>query len=331
MGARRVAGSMARRDGRRRHGRYQSNCNALAQPGYSMRKSSLWPLLQNPLTNASQPYFESELTNRWFDYGGTTVVRADQWIRLASAHPSEAGWLFSRTPLTATNFEITVEFKIHGTSSLFGDGMAMWITKERAEMGSVFGMKDRFEGLGIFFDTYKNNRPGVVFPYIMAMIGDGQTPYDQANDGKANELASCSVRGLRNADVPTKVKVTYFRDKLLRVEIQYKKEDDWVECFEVKDAKLPGIAYLGFSAETGELSDNHDIVKIETKNLYSPSGQLGNSGDKSRRAGRGKRGKPKSVGIGFFGYLWRLILLVAFVGVAYIGFTAYRTRRNDRF
>lgn len=72
--------------------------------------------------------------------------------------------------------------------------MAMWMTKERAQQGPVFGSTDKFEGLGIFVDTYKNNRPGTVFPYVMAMQGDGQTTYDQANDGKANELAGCSVR-----------------------------------------------------------------------------------------------------------------------------------------
>jgi len=71
--------------------------------------------------------------------------------------------------------------------------MALWLTKQRAQAGPVFGSVDRFEGLGIFIDTYKNNRPGVVFPYIMAMLGDGHTSYDKENDGKANELAGCSV------------------------------------------------------------------------------------------------------------------------------------------
>ena len=69
----------------------------------------------------------------------------------------------------------------------------MWVTKERAEQGTVFGMKDRFEGLGIFFDTYRNNRPGTVFPYVMAMVGDGQTAYNKENDGRDQELAGCSV------------------------------------------------------------------------------------------------------------------------------------------
>lgn len=70
----------------------------------------------------------------------------------------------------------------------------MWLTKERAQPGPVFGHADKFEGLGIFFDTYKNNRPGVVFPYVMGMMGDGKTEYDSGNDGKANEIGGCSVR-----------------------------------------------------------------------------------------------------------------------------------------
>ena len=120
-------------------------------------------------------------------------MRADQYIRLTSDLPSQKGYVFSRVPLTATNWEVELEFKIHGRGNLHGDGFAMWVTKERATPGHVFGHVDRFEGLGIFFDTYKNNRPGVVFPYVMAMMGDGQTDYDAAADGKANEIGGCSV------------------------------------------------------------------------------------------------------------------------------------------
>jgi mannose-binding lectin 2 len=89
--------------------------------------------------------------------------------------------------------QIEIEFKIHGQASLYGDGMAIWLTKQRAQQGTVFGFMDKFEGLGILIDTYKNNRPGVVFPYVMAVTGDGNTPYDKDNDGKANELAGCPV------------------------------------------------------------------------------------------------------------------------------------------
>jgi hypothetical protein len=134
------------------------------------------------------------MQNRWFDYGGDAVIRTDKYVRLTGDIGSRAGWVFSRVPLTATNWEIEVEFKISGTGTLYGDGMAMWLTKQRAQGGNVFGFQDKFDGLGVFIDTYKNNRPGIVFPYVMAMLGDGQTVYDKENDGKANELAGCSVR-----------------------------------------------------------------------------------------------------------------------------------------
>ena len=86
-----------------------------------------------------------------------------------------------------------VEFKIHGAGHLHGDGMAIWFTEERAQSGKVFGSKDNFNGLGIFIDTYKNGRAGVVFPYVMAMLGNSSVSYDKDHDGKDNELAGCSV------------------------------------------------------------------------------------------------------------------------------------------
>ncbi len=48
-----------------------------------------------------------------------------------------------------------VEFKVSGESTnLFGDGLAIWISKERAQPGPVFGSVDNFEGFALFLDTY---------------------------------------------------------------------------------------------------------------------------------------------------------------------------------
>ncbi|GAB7360124.1 hypothetical protein MBLNU230_g7887t1 [Neophaeotheca triangularis] len=279
----------------------------------------------------SSPYLDSDMQSRWFDFGGSTIVRADKHMRLTSDHPSKSGWIFSRVPLTATNWEIEFEFKISGKGNLFGDGFAMWVTKDRAEQGSVFGMKDRFEGLGIFFDTYKNNRPGVVFPYVMAMVGDGQTSYDQANDGKANELAGCSARGIRNTEIPTKARITYFQEKTLTMDLMYKKEDEWTRCFEVPGVKLPGVSYLGFSSETGELSDNHDIIKVDTKNLYSPTGQTNKNTEWNRKKKRPDGPPPITESSGWGWFLVKFLIFGLVVAGGYVGFTVYRSRRRDRF
>ncbi|KAK4964240.1 hypothetical protein LTR66_012395 [Elasticomyces elasticus] len=278
------------------------------------------------------PYLDSDMQSRWFDFGGDTVVRADKYIRLTSDRPSQSGWIFSRVPLTATNWEITVEFSINGQGSLFGDGMALWVTRQRAQQGSVFGMQDKFEGLGIFFDTYKNNRPGVVFPYVIAMLGDGKTSYDQANDGKANELAGCSARGLRNAGFPTRARITYFQDRSLTVDLMYKREDEWTSCFTVPDIKLPSVTYLGFSAETGELSDNHDIISVETKNLYSPSGQTNQPAQKEFSKNKGGRGRKEKESSGWFWFILKFLAVGMVIAGAWVGFTMYRAnKRKDRF
>lgn len=219
----------------------------------------------------------------------------------------------------------------------------MWITKQRAIQGDVFGSVDKFEGLGIFFDTYKNNRPGTVFPYVMAMVGDGQTSYDKNNDGKEQEFMGCSARGLRNANVPTKAKLTYFQDRSLRLELQYKKEDQWELCFEtLEPPSIPSVAYLGFSAETGELSDNHDIISINTKNLYDTNSHKNKEKDAHPKPGAGKSRPGKGPGIldrkrkseGSWSWFFVKCFLALFVmGGGYVGYTAWRTqqRRSHRF
>lgn len=242
--------------------------------------------------------------------------------------------MYSRVPLTATNWQIEVEFKISGKNQLYGDGFAMWITRQRAQSGTVFGGPDKFEGLGIFVDTYKNNRPGVVFPYVSAMVGDGQTTYDKAHDGKSTELAGCSARGIRHANIPTKMRLTYFQDKQLKLELQYKNEDEWQLCFETEEPPtIPNIAYVGFTAETGELSDNHDIISITAKNLYL---QPGSKSSQSGTKGRGKKNKKnkakKASGGSWTWFFTKVIIFFLVVGGAYVGYTAYRAKsKSHRF
>ena len=149
------------------------------------------------------------------------------------------GWLWSRLPLTASNFVIEVEFKVRrplyapafpltrtsqiggSKSHLYGDGIGVWVTKERAVEGPIFGNGDRFEGLGVMLDTYANSRHSYAFPRVSGVILDGKTPYDYANDGDSQSIGGCSAN-YRRAKVATKLKITYVKEKLLDVKIQYK-------------------------------------------------------------------------------------------------------------
>jgi len=86
------------------------------------------------------------------------------------------------------------------------------------------------------------------------------------------------------------------------------------------------VAYLGFSAETGELVDDHDIISVQTKNLYAPAGSSsGLGGDKGRSWG----GSAKKKEGGGWGWFFIKFCLFGFVVVGvYVGFAAYRTQRS---
>jgi len=218
------------------------------------------------------PYIDQDLQNRWWDFGADAYVNTNKHIRLTRNKPSLMGWLWSRLPLTAHNWVIEVEFKISGsTSHLFGDGLALWITSDRAEPGPVFGSKDHFNGLGIFLDTYKNDvHSDYSFPRIIAMNGDGKTSYDLAHDGVTNMIGEC-VADYRRSTVATKLKVIYVKDAVLDVKLQWKGWEEWSNCFTLHDISLPQTPYIGLTAMTGDVSDAHDIISVSTSSAILSS------------------------------------------------------------
>ena len=46
-------------------------------------------------------------------------------------------------------------------------------------------------------------------------------------------------------------------------------KNTWKECFSVDNVRLPTRYYFGFSAATGDLSDNHDIISVRAYKLES--------------------------------------------------------------
>lgn len=184
-------------------------------------------------------------------------MNTNRHMRLTQDRQSEKGWLWSRLPLSVSNWQMEVEFAVDGkASSMYGDGFAIWITEDRAVTGPVFGSKDNFKGLGIFFDTYANSRHSYSLPRVTAMLGDGQTSYDHNGDNANTELAGCSIN-FRRRDVATKARMTYLAGKGFQLSLQTDQEGKWTTCF-IKDIQLPPAPYIGFSAATGEVTDNHE-------------------------------------------------------------------------
>ncbi|RKP05604.1 legume-like lectin, partial [Thamnocephalis sphaerospora] len=213
------------------------------------------------------PYVDEELRMRYWDYGGDALIDANHHIRLTPELPSRQGWIWSKLPMPEDAWQVEFEFKVHGKGHIYGDGFAFWVTSDRQQNGTLIGGQDYFNGLGLFFDTYMNSNSNHYFPYVLAMLGDGRTAYDLANDGASNEIGGCESE-FRNLERPTRARITYYKGAQLKVELLVRDENNYQVCFtHNQDVTLPTPAYIGFSAHTGEVTDNHDLIWVSATEI----------------------------------------------------------------
>ena len=67
--------------------------------------------------------------SHWHLVGNTMVT--DRYIRLTSDVQSQAGGLWNSIPVNYPDWEMHVNFKVHGSGKqFFGDGIAMWYVKD---------------------------------------------------------------------------------------------------------------------------------------------------------------------------------------------------------
>ena len=90
MGGRDVGdGSDCTDAGARGDEEYSSELHDSEGPRTELRLSNSYGHIPSP-----PPYLDSDMTSRWFDFGGDTIIRTDQYIRLAADTPSQSGWVF---------------------------------------------------------------------------------------------------------------------------------------------------------------------------------------------------------------------------------------------
>jgi len=235
----------------------------------------------NPFTGARQ------IAN--WDLGGTAVAHRS-FVRLTAEAQGSKGWLTSQQPFTMTEWSAMLELRASGQSPhLYGDGLAIWLVKASDHIeGPVFGREDKWNGIGIFFDTFQNvdHSHHHKHPYIYVMQNDGQKSYipDAETTGDsskqvlpgAHENSGCSYEfryAENREDVTvmnhTRVHMTY-RNKMLKLRLQQTSSGvakEWFQCIDMKDVEVPSPAFWGISAATGDLVDNHDIIQFITRPL----------------------------------------------------------------
>ena len=116
------------------------------------------------------------------------------------------------------------------------------------------------------------------------MTNDGTKTYDHQHDGSGQIQGSC-IRDFRNKPFPVRLKIEYIkqgltvRRKTLPVAIigelfvfrkiylnnGISQDDNAFEfCTRVDGVQLPKTGYLGVTAETGGLADDHDVLEFLT-------------------------------------------------------------------
>jgi len=215
-----------------------------------------------------KPYSPAGMNIPFFDLTGDTMV-TNNFVRLTPDDKSRVGGIWNKVPMNQRAWEVHFTYKVHGHSrNLAADGMALWYVKDPRQIGSVFGGADqnnKFTGLGIFIDTYKNGGGTGAFPQVSGMVNDGTVDYNHDDDGNEQNLGSCYAM-VRNREHDTHMSIKY-KKQILTVSVDVDGQGNWRQCFVKTGLVLPCGYYFGVTAATGDLSDNHDVTAIRTYQL----------------------------------------------------------------
>ncbi|KAM9329037.1 LOW QUALITY PROTEIN: protein ERGIC-53 [Gastrophryne carolinensis] len=205
----------------------------------------------------------------FWSHTGNAIPSADQ-IRITPSLKSQKGSVWTKTAPSFENWEVEVTFRVTGRGRIGADGLAIWYTAAQGLHGDVYGAADKWNGVGIFFDSFDNDAKKNN-PIILVVGNNGNLVYDHENDGGTQALSSC-LRDFRNKPYPVRAKITYYR-KSLTVMINNgftPDKNDYELCARVDNFVLPGQGFFGISAATGGLADDHDVLSFLTFQLTEP-------------------------------------------------------------
>lgn len=219
------------------------------------------PILKHYYAGGELPY--------WSVRGSTVVT--DNYIRLTPDESSQVGHLWNRHPLGMTDFEIIIGVAM-AKQNMGADGLALWVTQEapgtaKLSNAQINGHSMNFKGFGIVLDTYDND--GLHDnPTIGILVNDGTIQkFSPQKDFVNDYLASCifDYRSPSRKHIST-IRVRYSKGV---VSVYASKNQELKEelCFTVEDIDIDvkkDRYYIGLTAETGAMHQEHDVVFMHT-------------------------------------------------------------------
>ncbi|XP_058593023.1 protein ERGIC-53-like isoform X1 [Neofelis nebulosa] len=189
-------------------------------------------------------------------------------VRLAPSMRNRSGAVWSRAPVPFSAWEVHVQMRVTGPGRRGAQGMAVWYTRGRGQVGSVLEGLASWDGIGILFDSSTEDTQNS--PIIRVLASDAHTSYEPRGDAASGVLGSCH-RDFRNLPNPLRVRITYWGQRL-RVSLNSGLTPNDLDevCVDVGPLLLAPGGFFGVSAATGTLADDHDILSFLTFSLSEP-------------------------------------------------------------
>ncbi|KAL7720260.1 L-type lectin-like domain-containing protein [Entamoeba marina] len=175
-------------------------------------------------------------------------------ITLTRDAKDKRGMLVYNKKILSDHFQIDTKIKIHNekkTSTPFGDGMALWLVQDRLSEGIALGGGDKWNGLGVFIDTYANQKTKQ--PTIQLLMNNGIGVYNPSNDGSDLTVSGCYLKDIRNA--VQELSITYDKDT---ISVSVNKD----HCATIH-RQLPKGLTFGVTAQTGGVSEFHKVISVQ--------------------------------------------------------------------
>nr|CCA25650.1 lectin putative [Albugo laibachii Nc14] len=227
-----------------------------------------------------------DIGSEW-TFGGNTQVKKS-FIRLTPNRQSKRGHIWHEKPITTDELSGILSFRIHGSSRyVYADGLAIWITHERAHRdGPNHGFIEKYRGVGIILDTYHNTEQKGKHKDVTIQINDGTKELETFYNEDVN---GCDFSYRYHSESEEFDPVYSFsrlqfgiKENQFYIEMDPKAEGHWQKCF---TTTLPFSsdwlrqASIGFSASTGSIADNHDILSFVAFNRLADINMNDEDGD----------------------------------------------------
>ncbi|XP_076705529.1 protein ERGIC-53-like [Callospermophilus lateralis] len=208
----------------------------------------------------------------FWSHHGDTILGLEE-VRLVPSMRNQKGAVWSETSVLFPAWEVEMQMRVTGPGHQGAQGMAVWYTQNRGQVGSVFGGLASWDGIGIFFDSSAEDTQDS--PAIRVVASDGYVPSEQLGDGASHQVLGSCHRDFRNRPYPIRTRITYWRQRL-RVSLStgLTPSDPDEVCVDVGSVLLAPGGFFGVSAATSTLADDHDVLSFLTFSLKEPGPEV---------------------------------------------------------